>query len=255
MGHCGNTACYRECYVFQTEGIFFFLWGWGTCCMKFLMLKGKSDGFPAVSSLYYLVIFLVSFLIYRFFSFCLLKSIPLFCFSWICLFFNVDCILSPSFSVHFMQNQSEMSLKIKKQKGKWLFELIFTFQIHFSSHWDYNFIDYHFLSCLHCLRCIWSLLFMWLMFWINETTQVFWPVENVTVWLRSTTLMALMVRHLSTCRTVKVKSSQNVTAHLSTGSQRPYNRIIRNNKNKRRQNKKQNQTYQTKKEGENGRGK
>lgn len=119
--------------------------------------------------------------------------------------------------------------------------LIWSFQMHFSPRYDYNFIDYHFLPHLHCLRWIWSLLFMWLMFWINEA-QVFWPdFKNiVTVWLRIITLMALMVRHLFTHKSVWVKYSLNVTAHLSINSQRPYNRFSRNNKNKRRQNKQKN---------------
>lgn len=62
-----------------------------------------------------------------------------------------------------------------------------------------------------------------------------WPdFKNVfTVWFRNTTMMALKVRRLFTHRPVKVKSSQSVTAHWSINSQRLYNRIKRNNKNKR----------------------
>lgn len=166
--------------------------------MNFLMLKRKGDGFPAMSSLYYLVITFCFISYLKIFTSCLFKSIPLFCFSWFCLFFNVDCSLFASLQVHFMQKQSEMWLKIEKKPQNYC--LILSFQVHFSLHFNYHFIDYHFLPSLHRQRWIWSLLFMWLLFWINETTQIFWPgFKNVvTVWLRSTSLMALKVRNLFT---------------------------------------------------------
>lgn len=172
-----------------------------------------------MSSLPYLVVSLsfcfISYLCI--FTLCLFKFLPLFCFSHFCLFFNTYCRLLPSPPVHFMQNQTEMPLKMEKNKVKELFDIIFIFQIHFFLALDYHLIYYHFLPCLHPLIQIWSLLFMWLMFRFNETALgICLGFKNVvTIWFTSATLMALKVSPLFMHRpgpqqTGEVKSSQGV---------------------------------------------
>lgn len=136
--------------------------------MDFWMIQGKSHAFPAVSSVYCLVI---SFsLIYYLWILdpCLFKSFPLFSFSHFCLFSNICCSLLPTCSVSFIQNQTEKPLKMEKRDRSFIWyyfhfsDVFLTFILIITS-----LISVSYLACIP-LMCAWSLLFKWLIFRPNE---------------------------------------------------------------------------------------